>query len=302
MSENFAEQHRNLYFSNNVTATLRQEPGMLYPLVGSSMGYTGNKKARIENRFGRLKMEEKEGRNTDTNTTDIDSTARWIAPGKLANVAPLLDREDTQTTMVDLGSPLVKEVADAAATYHDDMFGVGYFGNAYSGELGDTTIPFKSANIIAHGGTGLTLDKLIATRELLRKRKVNMMREQPIMLLMPEDETDLLQIPEYKSHDYNGSKPLENGEIKPFMGFRFFPIQPDAESMPKSYANFFSDSNATRNLPVFVPSGLHRGIWVEFWGRITERDDKNFSGQFYGEARSAIVRTDEDKCLIVKTQ
>jgi len=302
MTDNFADQHRNIFFSNNVTATLRQDPGMLYPLCGSIGNYSGNKKARIENRFGRLKMEEKQGRNTDTNNTDIDSVARWVAPGKKANVAPLLDREDSETTSVDLGSPLVAEVAAAAATYHDDMFGVGFFGNAWTGELGDTAVPFKNANIIAHGGTGLTLDKLIATRELLRKRHVNIQREKPIILLQPEDETDLLQIPEYKSHDYNGSRPLEEGEIKPFMGFRFFSITPDAESMPKSYGNFFANAGATRQLPVFVPSGLHRGVWVEFWGKISDRGDKNHSDQFYGEARSAVVRTDEDKCFILQTQ
>jgi len=302
MAENFADTHRNIAFTNNVTATLRVTPGMLYPLCGSSANYTGNKKARIENRFGRLKMQERTGRNNDTDTTDIDSVARWIAPGKLSNVAPLLDRQDSQTTEVDLASPLVREVAAAAATYHDDMFGVGYFGNAYSGELGDTSIPFKNANVIAHGGVGLTYDKLLATRELLIKRKNNIMREKPIILLQPEDETDLLQMLEYKHYDYNGSKPLMEGEIKPFLGFRFFTVQPDAESMPKSWANFFADGGTTRQLPCFVPSGLHRGVWVDFWGKITERDDKNFSGQFYGEARSAVVRTDEDKCLIIQTK
>ena len=302
MPENFAEQHRNIEFSNNVTATLRMEPGLVYPLCGSMASYTGNKKARIENRFGRVRMEEKQGRNSDTNTTDMDSVARWIAPGRKANVAPLIDREDMEVTSVDLASPIVKEVADAAATYHDDMFGVGYFGNAYSGELGDTAIPFKSANTIVHGAAGLTLDKLLALREMMRKRNVNIMREKPIILLMPEDETDLLQIAEYKNADFNASKPLVEGEIKPFMGFRFISITPDAESMPKSFASFFTDSGVTRQLPAFVPSGLHRGVWTEFFGKITERDDKNFSQQFYGEARSAVVRTDEDKCFILQTR
>lgn len=302
MSENFAEQHRNVTFSNNVTAKLRQEPGMLYPLCGSGADYTGNKKARIENRFGRLKMKPKTGRNSDTDNTDIDSVARWIQPGPLENVAPLLDREDSQTTEVDLGSPLVREVAAAAATYHDDMFGVGFFGNAWSGEFGDTAVPFKNANILVHGGVGLTLTKLIAMRELLRKRHVNIQREKPIILLCPEDESALLQIPEYKSHDYNGSKPLVEGEIKPFMGFRFFSITPDAESMPESYANFYTDAGVTRQLPCFVGSGLHRGSWVEFWGKISDRNDKNHSQQFYGEARSAVARTDEDKCFIFQTR
>lgn len=302
MPDDFAEKHRNIAFSNNVTATLRETPGMLYGLCGSSANYSGNKKARIENRFGRLRMQEKQERNGDTDNTDLSSVARWIAPGRLENVAPLLDREDAQVTEVDLGSPIVKEVADAAATYHDDRFGAGFFGSAWEGELGDTAVPFKSANTIVHGGVGLTLNKLIAMREMMALRHVNLMREQPIILLQPQDESALLNIAEYKNADFNASKPLVMGEIKPFMGFRFIRVVPDAESMPRSFGNFFTDSGTTRQLPCFVPSGLHRGVWVEFWGKITERPDKNHSQQFYGEARSSVVRTDEDKCFILQTK
>lgn len=302
MTDNFAEQHRNIAFTNNVTATLRQQPGMLYPMCGSSANYSGNKIARIENRFGRLRMQEKQERNGDTENTDISSVARWIAPGRLENVAPLLDREDAQVTEVDLASPLVREVAEAAATYHDDRFGAGFFGNALQGELGETSVPFKSANTVVHGGTGLTLPKLIALQEMMRLRHVNFMRETPIILLQPRDVAQLQAIEEYKNADYSGSTPLVAGEIKPFMGFRFICIVPDAESMPKSWPNFFADGGTTRRLPAFVPSGLHRGVWVEFWGKITERADKSYSQQFYGEARSSVTRTDEDKCFILETK
>lgn len=302
MSEDFAEKHRNTSFSNNVTSTLRQQPGLYSALCGTSDTYTGNQKSRILNRFGRLKMQPKEGRNNDTNNTDIDSTVRFIKPGKLHTVAPLTDIADYQETMVDLDSPLVKEVGDAARTYHDDMVFTGFFGNGYEGEDGDTTVAFKSANIIAHGSTGLTKGKLIATRELIRKRNAPWYREQPIVLLHPEDESDLLNITEYVNFDYTGSRPLETGEIKPWLGFRFMPVNPDAESLPTSYGNFFTDAGATRNLPVIFPSGLHRGIWVEFMGKISQRADKDYSWQHWGAARSAVVRTDEDLAYIIRTQ
>lgn len=302
MPENFAEQHRNTLFSNNVTSTLRQEPGLYAALCGTSADYTGNAKARITNRFGRLKMQAKTGRNNDTNNTDISSTVRYIKPGKLHTVAPLADLADFQETMIDLGQPLIKEVGDAARTYHDDMVFTGFFGNGYEGESGDTVVPFKAANVIAHGGTGLTLAKLIAVRELIRKRNAPLYKEEPIIVLHPEDESDLLAIEEYKNADYNGSRPLERGEIKPWMGFRFMPVNPDAESLPQSYANFFSDAGVTRNLPVIFPSGMHRGRWLEFMGKVTQRDDKDFSWQYWGAARSAAVRTDEDLAFIIKTQ
>lgn len=301
-AENFAEQHRNVLFSNNVTATLRETPGMLYPMCGTSAGYKGSKSARIENRFGRLRMTEQTTRNADTNNVDVDSLVRFIVPGKRANVAPMLDRDDAETTSVDLGSGLVNEVAAAAATYHDDMFSRGFFGNGWAGETGGTAVPFKAANVLAHGGAGLTLGKLLALEELMRTRHVNFQREKPIIILHPKDVTGLRNITEYKSFDYNGSKPLADGELKPFLNFRFFSFVPDAESLPLSWGNWFADAGATRQLPVIVPSGLHRGVWTEFEGSIDDRADKSHSTQYWGAARSAVVRTDEDKAFIIQTQ
>ncbi len=302
MAENFAEQHRNILFNNNVTATLRENPGMLYSMAGSMANYSGNKAARIENRFGRLKMQERTGRNADTNNTDIDSLVRFIVPGRMADVAPLLDPEDAQNTSVELGSPILKEVADAAATYHDDMFVRGFFGNGWTGEAGNVAVPFKAANVVAHGGTGLTLPKLLALRELMVKRHVSIQKEKPIIVLHPEAATQLLNITEYKSFDYNGSKPLETGELKPWLGFRFFEFVPDAESLPTTSASLFADAGVTKQNMVIVPTGLHRGVWVEFDGNISPRADKGDSTQFMGKARSACVRTDEDKAFILQTQ
>lgn len=302
MAADFAEKHRNTLFSNNVTATLRQTPGMYPMLCGSTASYTGNQKARIENRFGRLKMQPKVGRNTDTNHTDIDSIVRFIKPGPQNVVATLLDKQDYHETLVDLGAPLVKEVAEAARTYHDDMTFAGFFGNGYSGADGDMAETFKSANIIAHGGVGLTKDKLIALREMMRKRNAPYGREMPIILLHPEDESDLLAINEYVNQDFTSARPLELGEIKPWMGFRYVAVNPDSESLPQSFASFFTDSGTTRNLPVIFPSGLHRGVWQEFDGRVSERDDKDYSTQYWGAARSAVVRTDEDLAFMIRTK
>ena len=302
MAENFAENVRNVEFSNNVTMTLRETPGMLYPMCGSTQSYTGNKAARIENRFARLKMQERTERNGDTRNSDIDNTVRFIVPGKLADVAPLLDPDDAEVTSVDLGSALVNEVAQATVTYHDDMFIRGFYGNGWSGEAGNVAVPFKSANILAHGGLGITLNKLLALKELMRTRHVNVSRDKPIILLPPPDVTALEKIEEYKNSLYNDSKPLVDGEIKPWLGFRFFTVVPDAESLPSSYANFYQDAGLTRNLPVIVPSGMHRGVWREFKGSIDDRADKGHSTQFWGAARSAVARTDEDKAFIVQTQ
>lgn len=300
MPENFAEQHRNIEFSNNVEATLRQMPGILYPLCGSSDSYTGSKAARITNRFGRVKMSERTTRNGDTPTSDISSVARFIIPGRTNDIALLKDPDDEEVTQVDLGSALVNEVAAAAATYHDDMFIYGFFGNGWTGETGSTAVPFKAANIIAHGGVGITQAKLMALEELIRTRHVNVSREKPIIMLTAADKKALDSIEEYKNSLYNENKPLADGELKPWGIFRFFHFEPDAESLPTSYANI-QTGVGYRQLPVIIPSGMHRGIWHEFKGRIGERADKSYAEQTYGSARSACVRTDEDKAFILRT-
>lgn len=296
----FAEEHRNIKFNNNVTASLRQKEGMYYPLCGSSDNYTGNKLARIENRFDGLDMEEKTTRNGDTNNSDLNSLTRWIKPGPKANLAPLIDRDDMDFTEVELTSPATMEVAKAARKWHDDEFFQGYFGNAYTGELGQTAVPFKVANTIAHGGLSVTLPKLLAMMEMIATANVDVQEEEPILLLAPKDVTALMNIAEYKNADFNESRPLVRYELKPFMGFRFFRINPSVKAFKRS--NSLLVNGTTRYLPCFVPSGLHRGVWTEFWGKIDERSDKQYSTQFYGEARSAVTRTDEDKCFIFESQ
>ena len=88
--------------------------------------------------------------------------------------------------------------------------------------------------------------------------------------------------------------------MKPWGIFRFFHFEPDSESLPTSYANILA--SGYRNLPVIIPSGMHRGIWHEFKGRIGERPDKSYAEQTYGSARSACVRTDEDRAFILRVQ
>lgn len=301
-AEHFSEKHRNTRFSNNVTATLRQSPGLAQIICGSKENYTGNSRARIENRFGRLTMQEKTERNSDTDTTELNSVARWIQPGRTKTIAPVVDPDDQMEVSLDLGSPALKEIADAAEAYHDDMAFKAFFGTAYTGKSGDDTVAFKAANVIAHGGTGLTKAKLLELRRKMKKANVNIGKEMPIIILQPEDEEDMHGIEEYTRIDYNGSKPLVNGELPPWLGFRFMVFNPDNESVPESVGNFSADAGATRQLPVICPRGLHMGVWDQFTGYIDRLPGKNQSMQYWGGSRVAAARTDEDLAWIIQTQ
>lgn len=295
----FAEEHRNIGFNNAVTYELRQRPGLLSALVGSTDNYSGQSVHRIENRFDELQMERQTGRNEDTNATDPDSLTRWIKASQARDVAVMIDKNDQKLTEVNIGDPIAVQVAKAAMRVHDDEWLLGYYGNGYTGELGDTAVPFPGANVLPHGGVGLTFDKLVEMQELMGLNDIDFEQTMPFMLVTPRQVSDLLRIPEYKNADFNPGYPLVRGEIKPFMGFRFVRFNPDS-SRAYPLGGALTKDGTTRRLPVFDPMGLHRGVWTEFFGDIGPRKDKKLNTQVYGEARSAVVRTNEDYCYILE--
>lgn len=305
MADAWAEQLRNVEFQNNVTHELRQEPGILYPLAGSMANYAGSKSARIESRFGQLQLQKKTTRNGDTNNVDPSANNRFIRKPGSANVAPLLDRDDMKATSIDMKAPVVMETAMATRQYHDDAFLAGWWGDGYTGEAGEISVAFPAANKVPinFGGApiGISRAKLVELKRLMRKANVNFKAEKPIILLDADAEADLFSIPEYINFDYNDSKPLVDGEVKPWMGFRFLQANlGDPTAYPISAALF--QVGGVNRLPVIVPSGIHRGVWTEFFSDIGPRRDKQMSEQIYAEAESTAVRTDEKKAWFIETK
>ncbi|QQN75040.1 phage capsid protein [Croceicoccus sp. YJ47] len=296
-----AEQHRNTEYNDAVSFELAAKPGLLSPLVGSTENYAGSASARIENRFGEVDMEDSGERLGDTNLTDTPSTTRHIKVGPAADVAEMIDKNDQKVTRVPLNSPVAANIATAARRYHDRKWLEGYFGMGWEGEQGDIAVPFKSANIVDPGGTGLTKAKLLALREQMLLSDIDFEEEMPILLITPRQETNLFNIEEYNNSDFQDGHPLVRGEVKPWLGFRFVGFNPDSKRGYGEARHLTKPEGSTiRSLPAFVPSGLHRGVWTEFWGHIGPRPDKKLNIQLYGEARSAVVRTNEDKCFLLE--
>lgn len=285
-------------YKANVEYDLNETPGKLTQLSGSMDTYTGPK-AQISDRFDDLYLEDKTTRNGDTNNTELGSERRWVNKPPSANVAPMKDRDDQLETKVDLDSPLVKQTAVATRRYHDDMWLAGYYGNAYTGEHGDVAVPFDSNNVVVHGGVGLTYAKLVAAIELMELSDVDIEAEAPVLLITPKQKSDLFNMAEYKSADYMQGYPIARGEVKSILGIRFIVANLGSTKAYKRSSSL-TKTSTTRSLPFFVPSGVHRAVWTEFWGKITERDDKQFSKQYYAEACSTMTRLNEAKCYKVE--
>ena len=306
MPENWADTTRTVDYQKNVEFQLNEMPGKLSVHVGATKDYSG-KKEQIVDRFDDMQAHEISERNGDTVNTDTNVERRWIVKPKRQAVIPLLDPDDVMSTAVDIRSPLVMGTARGINRAADDRWLQGYYGTAYTGETGSTQVPFKAANVMASDfgstgtATGMTLAKLIRMQRMLATAFVDTEMETPVILVNAAQREDLLNIPEIRSRDFNPLEKaaLQEGRVATFMGFRFVPVE---YGNPKPFpmgAPLTVDTNGNRRVPVFVPSGLHRGVWLNFESHIDLRPDKNHSTQIAGYTCSAVTRVNEDKCFIM---
>jgi hypothetical protein len=307
MAENWADTTRTVEFEKDVSFQLNQMPGKLSVLAANRKSGTVGKLVEITDRFTDLYAEDINEHNGTTNNTDWDVERRWIVKPKRASVAPLLDPDDEMTTEVGLKSPLVMGVTKAIGRYRDDKFLEGFYGNAYSGESGQTAIPFKAANVIASGGVGLTLTKLLAMQELFLTRDCDIEMEMPIAVITAKQANNLLSINEIRSKDYNplDKQALQSGRITEFLGFRFIMAQiGSAKAYRRTSTGGPGGTNLTlngadRRVPFFLPSGMAMREWLSFSGKIDELPTKSHSTQIAGYSCAAFTRVDEDKCFIM---
>jgi hypothetical protein len=297
------ETTRTVEYRLGVSYQLNENPDKYSGLAGSEGSYS-DKLAQIEDRFDDLVMREVTTRNGDTVNTDIDVERRWIPKPRRQMVAPLIDRDDIASTKLDLKAPLVVQTARAVRRARANRFLQGFYGNAYTGEVGTTAVPFKAANVLAAGGVGITKNKLISLKELISTRLVDDDEMGlPLFIITAKQVSDLLKINELVSRDYNPlnsdtmKAALLNGVPTDFMGFTFMKSEiGNSKAFPDASTLTVNGSSERLN-PVFFKQGIHKGTWTEFFGQITERDDKNFSTQVYGETIAAFTRTNEDLCF-----
>jgi hypothetical protein len=212
-------------------------------------------------------MREVTTRNGDTVNTDIDVERRWIPKPRRQMVAPLIDRDDIASTKLDLKAPLVVQTARAVRRARANRFLQGFYGNAYTGEVGTTAVPFKAANVLAAGGVGITKNKLISLKELISTRLVDDDEMGlPLFIITAKQVSDLLKINELVSRDYNPlnsdtmKAALLNGVPTDFMGFTFMKSEiGNSKAFPDASTLTVNGSSERLN-PVFFKQGIHKGV------------------------------------------
>ena len=292
------EHHVKMYTAN-VQAALNKQGGLLTSYVTMS-GYSGER-AQVVNFLGPVEFIERDTPYADTKLTEIEHTQRWIT-GREYDCAILIDRLDTLKMIYEPTSPYVERMREGAARKMDEIVMNAFFATAKVGKDGTENRAFPAQDVIAHGGTRMSVAKLRAARKLLKKRHVNLRTQRPYIAVTAEQTDDLLGEVAVGSSDYNAVKPLVDGEVSQFMGFTFVPYEDNgnAQNGRGIPTTTVAGPATIRRCPVWVQDAMHMGQWDGLSIIISPRPDKNNIKQAHATFTAGATRLEEGKVLALE--
>lgn len=271
-------------YTTNVQLLLQQRGSKLSACVTQG-SYVGAAAKAVE-QIGPVTAKKRTTRHGDTPLISTPHDARWVYPTDY-EWADLVDQQDKLQMLIDPTSPYAVNGAMALGRAKDDDIIASFFGTAKTGEKGEVSTAFDTANQqIAASASGLTIAKLIQAKEILMANEVDLENDELYIGVSAKQISNLLGTTQATSSDYAAVKALVEGKISMFMGFTF-----------KHSERFGVDGAGARRLPVWAKSGMHVGMWNEINGKISERPDKSYATQVYTKGTFGSTRTEEGKVV-----
>ncbi len=268
-------------YSANVLMLSQQKGSRLRNAVRVDM-VTG-KNAFVE-RIGTVAAKKRTARHADTPQLDTPHSRRRVSLVDY-DWADLIDDLDKVRLLIDPASPYAQAGAWSMGRAMDDEIIAAFTGNAFSGVDGSTTVALPSSQKVAAASAGLTVAKLLSTKEILDGNDVDESIRRYIAVTSKQV-TDLLNTTEVKSSDFNTVKALAQGELDSFMGFKFIRTE-----------RLNTDANGDRQVVAWAEDGMMLAIGKNPIARITERADKNYATQVYYSMAIGATRLEEEKVV-----
>lgn len=287
MSFQITEAFVNQYAANFYELG-QQIQSRFQPCVTMMPGIVGQSKA-VE-RVGRAEAYDITTRHADTKYVEVPHSRRWI---DLADKgwAELVDELDEIRLLADPKSKYPKLAVQALNRAKDDIIYAAIRGTARTG-TGTQVLP--AGQKIAEGGTGLTLAKLLATKEILDAAEVaqagedgeqmtgQMTNHVRFIACSSKQLTNLYGTTEIKSVDYNSVKALSQGAIDTFLGFKFI----RSERLAKS--------GTTRFAVAWAKPCVALGMGKDVVTSIDRMPSKNQAVQVYARMSLGSVRIEDE--------
>jgi len=297
--------------STITTAFAKQYMANLY-ILSQQMGSKMQSKVRVEtitgsenaafDRIGTVAAQKITTRHGDTPNNEQNHTRRWVTPEDY-NTNSFLDNQDKLKMIIEPTSTFARTQAAALGRTKDDILIAAALGDAAINKTGSGTVAFEDDSISINGDATATTLGTLATaagggsvadislaKMLLMMQIFNDEDVDPDIpkywMVTPKSMSDMLDLTEVGSADYNTVKTLTQGKVDTFMGFNFFwsnRVTIDAAS-----------STAYRSI-AWAQDGLILGQAEEVKSRIDERADKNYTVQVYSEMSMGAVRMEGAK-------
>lgn len=255
-------------YTTNVAHLLQKQGNKMRPYVTEG-SYTGESGVAVD-QYGAVEMLEVVSRFAPMGRVDAATDRVWVYPVDYS-LPQMVDTFDKLRMMIDPQGPLAQAAVKAVGRKIDEIIFDAFFAAAKTGKAGGTSVDFDTTNhrvdaaIGAVADTGLNVDKIVRARKLLRKANVDLEMEMPILAINAEQEEDLLRQTQVINTDYfhaaGGAPVLVDGRLDRIAGVKIL----HSELVP---------SNASYRLnPMWVPSGMHLGVWDDVKARVDDRPD-----------------------------
>ena len=283
-------------YATNISLKLQIMGSMLRPYVTEG-SYTGEA-AQVVDQMGAIEMQPVTQRFAPMGRVDASLDSRWVFPQDW-DLPQLFDKFDKLRLIVDPESPSVQNAVLAAGRQIDRIILKAFTADAKTGVNGGTTTSVVSGNEVdvAVGGANskLNVAKLLEVKRLMRANYVNLDSEEIYGILTAADEAALLQEIQIISSDFNGGdRPvLKDGKISRFLGINFI-YNELAETV-------LAGTNEV-NIPFWVKSGMHLGIWNDITTSTSIRNDlQGEPFQAYVKLTMGATRIEENKVYNVES-
>ncbi len=289
MADNIASVYA-VQYGTNISLLLQQKGSKLRTSVQTG-SYKG-KQSEVVTQYGATAARAVSTRYSPIVPVNTPNARRWVFPEDF-DWADLIDNFDKLRLLADPQSAYAQNGLYAMGRAMDDVIINGMLGDNKTGEAGGTTTGFDTTNqrvavnYAASGNVGLTVDKLREARRILMENEVDLDAEPVYCAISAEQHDDLLGQIQVVSSDFNSDTPvMKDGKVMQFLGINFI----HSERLPTSSGH--------RRCPVWVPSGVHLGMWNDIMSDITQRRDlSSHPYQVYLMGTFGATRTEEKKVV-----
>lgn len=296
------EQHHKTMYRDNVVMVAQQ---MKNPLMGAVTVVPAKGEAvRAADLIGQKRYLRGEARSRRNPENPATGTARWLVfPEQPIESGQYIDKEDKFKLAMDPTSNFMKaDVAAVTRGYADTVMGLdevmndtytvsggGILGIAREGKTPGAGTPLPATQIIGHGGTGLTLDKLRNARKRLKIANfgIDAMMDPLYGAITPEQEDNLLGIAAASGTNLNTFEieQLKSGTPTKLLGMTWI------------VTNRLPKTGSTRTCAIWAKSNIIVGEWEPITGDMWNDTSAKNLPYIYTSCRIDAVRV-EDKGVV----